>query len=136
MMNPPTSSPRTSSFPSPESARLLAAQAAKDAAMTMQGSGSQNANNANAALLDKINKERPVMSKPPGFREGYTREQMQKFNTTPKTGIPAVPQPTYLEPEIPNMQMENVQKKGGTHKMPNGKIMLNSAMKKKTSKKK
>ena len=27
-------------------------------------------------------------------------------------------------------------KKGGTHKMPNGKIMLNSAMKKKTSKKK
>ena len=27
-------------------------------------------------------------------------------------------------------------KKGGTHKMPNGKVMLNSAMKKKTSKKK
>jgi hypothetical protein len=30
----------------------------------------------------------------------------------------------------------NMQKKGGTHKMPNGKVMLNSAMKKKTSKKK
>jgi len=29
-----------------------------------------------------------------------------------------------------------IKKTGGTHKMPNGKIMLNSAMKKKTSKKK
>jgi hypothetical protein len=45
-----------------------------------------------------------------------------------KANIPSVttPQPTYSE----YMQMENVQKKGGTHKMPNGKVMLNSKMKK------
>jgi hypothetical protein len=69
MMNPSTASPSTSSFPSPESARLLlAAQAAKDA-MTMQGSGSQNVNIANAARLAEIGNEPPVMGKPPGVRE-------------------------------------------------------------------
>ena len=49
-----------------------------------------------------------------------------------KANIPSVttPQPTYSEPKISNMQIENVQKTGGTHKMPNGKVMLNSAMKK------
>jgi hypothetical protein len=35
-----------------------------------------------------------------------------------------------------NRQVTEGYKKGGTHKMPNGKVMLNSAMKKKTSKKK
>lgn len=54
-----------------------------------------------------------------------------------KANIPFVttPQPTYLEPKTSDLQMK-MQKKGGTHKMPNGKVMLNSAMKKKTSKKK
>ena len=58
MMNPPASSPRTSPYPSPESARLLAAQAAKDAAMTMQGSGSQNVNIANAARLAGVRQQK------------------------------------------------------------------------------
>jgi hypothetical protein len=39
---------------------------------------------------------------------------------------------TYNQQKI----QDSNRKKGGTHKMPNGKIMLNSAMKKKTSKKK
>ena len=45
-----------------------------------------------------------------------------------KANIPSVttPQPTYSE----YMQMDTVQKKGGTHKMPKGKVMLNSKMKK------
>jgi hypothetical protein len=53
-----------------------------------------------------------------------------------RPNIPSVPtpQPTYSEYMSPGIQMK--QKKGGTHKMPNGKVMLNSAMKKKTSKKK
>ena len=84
MMNQPTSSPRTSPYPSSESARSkLAELAAQANTIAMQNSNSQNVNIANAALLDKINKEKPVMSKPPGVREGYTLEQMQKFNATP-----------------------------------------------------
>ena len=35
-----------------------------------------------------------------------------------------------------NRMRKPIRKTGGTHKMPNGKVMLNSAMKKKTSKKK
>lgn len=35
-----------------------------------------------------------------------------------------------------NRMRKLIRKTGGTHKMPNGKVMLNSAMKKKTSKKK
>ena len=35
-----------------------------------------------------------------------------------------------------NSMRKPIRKTGGTHKMPNGKVMLNSAMKKKTSKKK
>lgn len=48
-----------------------------------------------------------------------------------KANIPSVttPQPTYLEPKTSDLQMK-MQKKGGTHKMPNGKVMLNSKMKK------
>jgi hypothetical protein len=63
------------------------------------------------------------------------KEALKKANRPP-LNIPSVdtPQPTYSEYMSPGIQMK--QKKGGTHKMPNGKVMLNSAMKKKTSKKK
>ena len=68
------------------------------------------------------------------------QERMNRINTTPKTGIPVPPE--YKPNEDPNYlnsrQGKNggMMKKGGTHKMPNGKVMLNSKMKKKTSKKK
>ena len=48
-----------------------------------------------------------------------------------KANIPSAttPQPTYSEAMTPGIQMK-MQKKGGTHKMPNGKVLLNSKMKK------
>jgi hypothetical protein len=73
-------------------------------------------------------------------QQAIQQEMLNKYNTTPKTGIPA--EPKYKPNEDPNYlnrrQGKNggIMKKGGTHKMPNGKVMLNSAMKKKTSKKK
>ena len=81
IMNPPTSSPRTSPYPSARS--KLAELAAQANTIAMQNSNSQNVNIANAALLDKINKEKPIMGKPPGVREGFTLEQMSRLNATP-----------------------------------------------------
>jgi hypothetical protein len=90
MMNQPTSSPRTSPYPSPESARSkLAELAAQANTIAMQNSNSQNVNIANAALLDKINNEKPFIPKPSSVSQGSTREQMRRpeqmrgFNATP-----------------------------------------------------
>jgi hypothetical protein len=76
----------------------------------------------------RMSNSRPTMMDP--------KEALEKANR-PSLNIPFVdtPQPTYLDPRTSGVQMK-MQKKGGTHKMPNGKVMLNSAMKKKTSKKK
>jgi hypothetical protein len=126
MMNQPTSSPRTSPYPSPESARLLAAQAAKDAAMTMQGSGSQNVERANAIIRNT----------PRGVVNSLPKEEINRMNTTPKTGIPPSNEElNYMklrQEAINNKGAKNggMMKKGGTHKMPNSKVMLNSKMKK------
>jgi len=81
--------------------------------------------------------KRPVRTQQQQLME---QERMNRINTTPKTGIPVPPE--YKPNEDPNYlnsrQGKNggMMKKGGTHKMPNGKVMLNSKMKKKTSKKK
>ena len=70
------------------------------------------------------------------------QEMINRMNTTPKTGIPPSNEElNYMklrQEAINNKGAKNggMMKKGGTHKMPNGKVMLNSAMKKKTSKKK
>ena len=56
IMNPPNK-PASSSL-SPETARLLAAQVAKDAAMTMQGPNVQNVNIANAARLAGVRQQK------------------------------------------------------------------------------
>ena len=61
-----------------------------------------------------------------GMRSGDAYKEYKSI----KPNIPPVttPQPTYSEYMSPGIQMK--QKKGGTHKMPNGKVMLNSKMKK------
>jgi hypothetical protein len=61
------------------------------------------------------------------------QEEINRMNTTPKTGIPVSPEYKPNEYEyINNKGAKNggMMKKGGTHKMPNGKVMLNSKMKK------
>jgi uncharacterized protein YoaH (UPF0181 family) len=62
------------------------------------------------------------------MREGASSENAYR-NMIADKQITRKPKPQYVAPEYEY-------KKGGTHKMPKSKVMLNSAMKKKTSKKK
>ena len=62
-----------------------------------------------------------------------TSGQRENFNTGPMV---TKEEAQTVRPDSAIYQDGPTFKKGGTHKMPNGKIMLNSAMKKKTSKKK
>ena len=67
--------------------------------------------------------------------EMINREEINRMNTTPKTGIPPSNEElNYIklrQEAINNKGAKNggIMKKGGTHKMPNGKVMLNSKMK-------
>lgn len=82
MMNPPNK-PASSSL-SPETARLLAAKASKgqNTLMNTNDTNSQNVDLTNA-MLSRMKNTAPLMSKPPGVREGFTPEQMHRFNATP-----------------------------------------------------
>ena len=77
MMNPPNK-PASSTL-SPETARLLAAKAseAQNTFMNTNNTNSQNVDLANA-MSARMKATGPIMSKPPGVREGFTQEKRHK----------------------------------------------------------
>ncbi len=91
-------------------------------------SQSQGQGQARSKMQDQVEtfnqaKDQDLNQKKLRYQELLRKKEIEKF------GKP-IPTPTPTE-EVPG-----VYKKGGSHKMPNGKMMLNSAMKKKTSKNK
>jgi hypothetical protein len=90
----------------------------------------ERVSNSNSGAMQARSKDLDNYKRQVGTQQQNLMEQERIKANTPSTNTP---QP-YIDP-VTGRQM-NMQKKGGTHKMPNGKVMLNSAMKKKTSKKK
>jgi hypothetical protein len=74
-----------------------------------------------------------IIPRPDKQLEMINREMINSIYTKPKTEIPVSPEYKPNEYEyINNKGAKNggMMKKGGTHKMPNSKVMLNSKMKK------
>jgi hypothetical protein len=137
-----TSYPGPYAIPRPtwsSQAKELASKAVSELARPTDMLGT-NVERSNAILRDPARGVANSLSKAQQL-EMINREEINRMNTTPKTGIPANNEELNyikLRQEAINKGAKNggMMKKGGTHKMPNGKVMLNSAMKKKTSKKK
>jgi hypothetical protein len=80
--------------------------------------------NSNSGAMQAKFKDLDNYKRQVGTQQQNLMEQERIKANTPSTNTP---QP-YIDP-VTGRQM-NMQKKGGSHKMPNGKVMLNSKMKK------
>ena len=96
----------------------------------------ERASNSNSGAMQARSKDLDNYKRQVGTQqENLMKQEINRMNTTPKTGIPASNEELNyikLRQEAINKGAKNggIMKKGGTHKMPNGKVMLNSKMKK------